>query len=163
MGDDPAIEEEAEKDSKKPYEEIKEEIKKNLRDEIKKEILMDLGIDIGTQSVPSLDKINLNDSLLRGKIAKEKLRKLRLASKIVMQKSLKELYKYGCTRTDILKVAMISNKYSINKDLFKIVDILDNKEYLTMRRYAKAVEKKLGRKITLKERVGLDILINDLG
>jgi len=164
MGEDPAVEEEAEKDSKKPYDEMKEEIKKNLRDEIKKEILMDLGIDIGERpSSPSLDSINLNDSLMTAKIAKDKLSKLKLASKIMMEKGLKELFKHGCSRTDVLKVAMISNKYSINKDLFKMVDKLDNTKYATMRRYAKAVEANLGRKLSLEERVGLDLLINDLG
>ena len=164
MGEDPAVEEEAEKDSKKPYEELKEEIKKNLRDEIKKEILMDLGIDIEEKpSSPSLDNINLNDSLVKSKVAKDKLSKLKLASKIMMSKGLKELYRYGCTRTDILKLAMISNKYSINKSIFKIVDTLNNKDYFTSRRYAKAVESKLGRELTREERIGLDILINDLG
>ena len=163
MGDDPAVEEEAEEDSKKPYDQMKEEIKKNLRDEIKKEILLDLGIDIGgTPSTPSLDSVNLNDSLVRAKIAKDKLSKLKLASKIMIEKGLKELFKYGCSRTDVLKVAMISNKYSINKDLFKIVDQLNDEKYSTRRRYAKAVESKLGRDLTLDERAGLDILINDL-
>jgi len=164
MGEEPVDEEEAEKDSKKPYEEMKEEIKKNLRDEIKKEILMDLGIDIAERpSSPSLDSINLNDSLMRAKIAKDKLSKLKLASKIMMEKGLKELFKYGCSRTDILKVAMISNKYSINKGLFKIVDKLDSNNFSTKRRYAKAVEAKLGRVLTLEERVNLDLLMNDLG
>ena len=163
MGDEKVDEEEAEKDSKKPYDEIKEEIKKNLRDEIKKEILLDLGIDVGgTPSAPSLDGVNLNDSLVRAKIAKDKLSKLKLASKIMMEKGLKELFKYGCSRTDTLKIAMISDKYSINKDLFKIVDKIDNASFSTRRRYAKAVEKKLGRDLTLEERVGLDLLLNDL-
>ena len=163
MGDDPAVEEEAENDSKKPYDQMKEEIKKNLRDEIKKEILLDLGIDLGENtSAPSLDAINLNDSLVRSKVAKDKLSKLKFASKIMNEEGLKELFKYGCSRTDVLKIAMLSNKYSINKNLFKIVDRLDDENYSTKRRYAKAVETKLGRELTLDERVGLDILINDL-
>lgn len=163
MGTDPAVEEEAEKDSKKPYDQIKEEIKNNLRDEIKKEILLDLGIDVGgTPRPPSLDSVNLNDTLVHSKIAKDKLSKLKLASRIMLEKGLKELFKYGCSRTDVLKIAMISNKYSINKNLFKIVDAIDDKDYPTSRRYAKAIECKLGRDLTLEERVGLDILITDL-
>ncbi len=163
MGEKPVDEQEAEKDSKRPYEEIKEEIKKNLRDEIKKEILMDLGIDVGgTPRSPSLDSVNLNDSLVNSKIAKDKLSKLKKACKIAREKGFRELYKYGCTRTDILKIAMISNKYSINKEMFKIVDKLNPSNFSTRRRYAKAVENKIGRLLTLDERIGLDLLLNDL-
>lgn len=163
MGKEPVDEDQAEIDSKKPFDQIKEEIKKNLRDEIKKEILMDLGISLGNKpSVPSIDTVNYNDSLVKSKVAKDKLSKLKMACKIANEKGLKELLKHGCTRTDILKVAMVTNKYSINKDLFKVIDKLDPSDYPTRRRYAKAVESRLWRHLSFEERVSLDILLNDL-
>lgn len=150
--DSPEIEEEA----KKPYEVMKEEIKKTLKEQIKKELLRDLGIDLGEKMDTGLADVNLNDSIIKSHVSIKK------AKEIIKNSSLKDLFKSGYDKTSILKMAMISGKYSINKDVFKIVDALEVKSFPTFRRIAKEVEKKLGRDLSVAERLSLDNLIKDI-
>lgn len=150
---DPAIEEE----SKKPYDVLKEDIKKTLKEQIKKELLLDLGIDLGTPMDVGLADVNLNDSLVRSHITN-----IRKASEIVNKSGFKALYKEGYNKTAILKIALLSGKYSINKDVFKVIDSLTIRDYPTFRRVAKAVEQRLGKELSVMERLELNRLIKDI-
>lgn len=150
---DPAIEEE----SKKPYNVLKEEIKKTLKEQIKKELLRDLGIDIGNTMDVGLSDVNLNDSIIKSHVAK-----IRKASEIVKKEGFKGLYKQGYNKSSVLKLAMLSGRYSINKDVFKVIDTLNIKDFPTFRRIAKAVENKLGKELSVRERLELNKLITDI-
>ena len=142
---------------------MKEDIKNQLKEQIKKELLRDLGIDI-TQTkptVPTLENVNLNNSLLQASF-KNNFSKIRNASIIFNEKGLGGLSKKGYSRTDVLKVALLSGKYSINNDVFKAVDALSTTAFPTSRRYAKAVETVIARSLSQVERANLDILLNDM-
>ena len=151
-------EQELEQDSKQPFNIVKDEIKQKIKDDIKKDILRDLGIDIETKPSPtSIDNVNLNDTLL-----KASFNRLKKACIIARDKGYKELSKLGYDKEEMLTIAKISNKYSINNEVFRIVNDLDISEYPTFRRIAKKVESGLGRELSLSERVGLDSLLKDL-
>ena len=62
----------------------------------------------------------------------------------------------------MLKIAYLSNKYSINKDIYKIVSSLNFNDFSTFRRIAKKVEGVLGRGLEEKERQALDKLIKEI-
>ena len=62
----------------------------------------------------------------------------------------------------MLKIAYLSNKYSINKDIYKIVNSLNLSDFSTFRRFAKKVEKKLGRELGTKEKQDLDNIVKEL-
>ena len=81
---------------------------------------------------------------------------------IAKDEGFKELFKLGYDKGEVLGIAKISNKYSINNDIFRIVNDLDTSKYITFRRFAKDVEKNLDRDLTITERVGLDSLMKDL-
>jgi len=151
-------------ESKKPYDVLKEEIKTQLKDQIKKELLRDLGIDINPTkpAVPTLENVNLNNSLLQAS-QKNNFNKLKKASIIFNKEGLKGLSKKGYSRTDVLKIALLTSKYSINNEVFKAVDSLDFNSFSTFRRYAKSIEKVLGRELDLAERANLDVLLSDMG
>ena len=150
-----------EEESKKPYNELKEEIKKTLKDQIKKELLQDLGIELGTPMNQGLDNVNLNDSIIQSKL-KNEYANIRKACEIVKKCGLRSLYEIGYNKTAVLKIAMLSNRYSINKDVFKIIDSLNIKDYPTFRRIAKAIESKLGKELSIEERLNLKKLIIDI-
>jgi hypothetical protein len=161
MGEPPEEVKEEEKtvEVNQPFDLIKEEIKQKLKEDIKKEILKDLGIDIEPKPIPStsLDNVNLNDSLLRAS-----LNRLKSGCTIAKNQGLKKLASEGYLKEEILVIAKISNKYSINNDIFRIVNDLEVSKYPTFRRIAKEVEVRLGRELEIKERMSLDSLIRDL-
>lgn len=164
MGEPPAEppkeevpEEVIEEESKKPFDTIKEDIKKNIKDQIKKELLKDLGIDFGEPGTTNVNNVNLNDSLV-----KSNLTLLKKASKIIKESGFRTLKKEGFSKSDMLKIAYLSNKYSINKDIYKIVSSLNFNDFSTFRRIAKKVEGVLGRGLEEKERQALDKLIKEI-
>jgi hypothetical protein len=156
--EDEALEEEAEK----PYKILKEEIKNDLKQQIKKELLKDLGIDIEEESsrVPTLQDVDLNDNVIQSSLRRN-FNTLRKASTIIKNQGMKGLLKNGFSQRDVLKIAFISNKYSINKDIYKILGDFDILKFPTFRRCAKSVESKLKRPLTAKERESLDKLLKD--
>lgn len=152
--DEAALEEE----SKKPYDLLKEEIKLQLKDQIKKELLKDLGIEVDQPEPPasSLINVDLNDTLVRSS-----LNRIKSACIIAKEVGLKNITQHGYSKKDILKIAELSGKYSINKEMFSVITNLDNLEFSTNRRFAKEVEAKLGRELNTEEREQLDkIYIN---
>jgi hypothetical protein len=156
--EDSPNEEALEQEAKKPYNVIKEEIKLKLKEEIKKELLRDLGIDIDTKPTPtSVDNVNLNDSIIKSSIN-------RIKSACIMAKEVgfKNIAKHGFSNKDIVKIAEISGKYSINKEVFNAIGDLERYKFPTFRRFAKAVELKIGRELSSVERVNLDALVKDL-
>lgn len=148
---DPELEEQA----KKPYNVLKEEIKKTLKEQIKKELLRDLGIDMGNAMDVGLSDVNLNDSIIKSHVIKK-------ASEIVKKSGFKSLYQEGFDKTSVLKIAMLSGRYSINKDVFKVIDTLNIKDFPTFRRIAKTIETKLGIQLSVVERLELNRLITDI-
>lgn len=140
----------------KPFDLVKEDIKKTLKDQIKKELLQDLGIDFSVPT-PGIENSNLNDNLV-----KSNLNKIKQASIIYKQTGLKGLLKSGYAKTDVLKIAALTGRYSINKDIFLSLDELDFTKFATFRRYAKAVENKIGRDLSIEERKNLDLLVSDM-
>ena len=148
--------EEAPPIEKQPFDVVKEDIKKNLKEQIKKELLQDLGIDFTTPT-QTLNQVNLNDTLV-----KSNLNYLKKASKIYQETGLKGLIKKGYSKEEVLKIAFMTNRYSINKSIFESVNELDFYKFSTFRRYSKEIEKKIGRELTLTERQHLDRLLVDL-
>lgn len=162
--DVPNVEDEAndailDEKSKQPYDAIKEEIKIKLKDEIKKELLRDLGIDLDSpgSSLSPLDNANLNDTLV-----KSSYNRIKSACIIASEVGLRNIPEYGFNQKDILKIAELSGKYSINKEVFKVIHDLEKHRFPTFRRFAKEIEKKLGRDLDLSERESVDSLVCDL-
>jgi len=153
--DDAALENEA----KKPYDVLKEEIKLQLKDQIKKELLKDLGIDIGDKPEPStsIDNVNLNDTLI-----KSSLNRIKSACIIAKEVGLRNIVKHGYTHKDIIKIAELSGKYSINKEVFNVILSFEDYKFHTFRRLAKKVESHLGRELESDERENLDKLLKDV-
>ena len=147
-----------EEKSKKPYDEIKQDIKDQIKDQIKKELLRDLGIDVDLpKKTPSdLSNVNLNDTLVRSS-----LNKIRSACIMAKEVGLKNIVHHGYSYKEVIKIAELSNKYSINKEVFNAIQSLDSYKYPTDRRFAKEVEKKLGREISNKERLILNEIKKD--
>ena len=154
-------EEELDEKAKQPFDLVKEDIKKTIKEQIKKELLRDLGIELPAVPTQTLQNVNLNDTIVRSNL-KNNLNLLRNASKIVNESGIKGLLKKGYCKTDILKIAFMLNKYSINKDVYVTVNDIDFKGFSTFRRFAKEVEKRLNRSLASEERNGLDKLVEDL-
>lgn len=156
----PEQEEKIDIESKKPYDILKKEIKDQLKDQIKKELLKDLGISFDEPSpapLSGLTNVNLNDTLVRSSLN-------RVKEACVMSKKvgLRNISKHGFEDKDVLKIAELSGKYSINKEVFKILESLNILQYPTYRRISKEIECKLGRELNLSERANIDTLIKDL-
>jgi len=148
-----------EEESKKPYDVIKQDIKDQLKEQIKKELLRDLGIEVEpVKPTPSsLNNVNLNDTLI-----KSSLNKIKSACIIAKEVGLRNIVDHGFTYKEVIKIAELSNKYSINKEVFNAILSLDNFSYPTERRFAKAVELKLERELSINERNILNEIKKDL-
>ena len=150
-----------EEKAKKPYDLVKEDIKQNLKDQIKKELLEELGIEFKKDAPSALQNVNLNDSIVHSKL-KNSLDTIKKVSSIIRKEGYRSLIKLGYTKTDILKLAFISGKYSINKDIYKIIDGLNFRDFSSFRRLAKAVEVKLGRDLEIDEKYEIKKLLKDV-
>jgi len=161
MGEPPKEEEEKvlEQESKKPYDVLKNEIKEQLKDQIKKELLKDLGIEIEeVKPTPSnINNVNLNDTLV-----KSSLNRIRSACIIAKEVGLKNITKHGYTHKDVIKIAELSNKYSINKEVFNAMLSIDSGHFSSVRKFAQNIENKLGRELDAFERIEIDKFVKEL-
>jgi len=151
--------EEIEEEARKPFDFIKDDIKESLKEQIKKELLEELGFK--TKSNPYISDINLNDNIIDSRL-KTDFNKIKEASSIIKKKGFKELYKLGFKHLDVLKLAFMSKRYSINKDIFMIIGSLNPDKYSTFRRYCKAIEGKLGRELAINERANVEKLVREV-
>jgi len=152
-------EEELAEETKKPYDKLKEDIKETLKHQIKEEILKELG----TKIINAPELPHRNDNLVHSSKLEKIAEKIRVAASIMKKEGFTGLYKNGYSREEVLKLAFLSNRYSINKDLFKTVNKLGKSTtFATFRRYMKAVEADLNRDLTMNERRALELLLQDV-
>ena len=145
-----------------PYDALKKEIKETLMKQIKKELADEVGIS--PEEINTLNDVNLNDSLVKSnldKISGKDLTKIKLAKDLVKKNGKKSLLKEGFSQEDILKIAYLSKEYSINKDVYKAMSALKIKDFPTYRRYAKAVETRIGRELKFEERLEVNNIIRN--
>ena len=142
-----------EKVEKVPYDVLKKQLKENLMNQIKKELVEEMGLK-PEDFKNTLEDVNLNDSIIQSNLVK----KVKKAKELIRKEGVSSLLKNGYSSSDILKIAYISKEYSINMDVFKVINALNIKDFPSFRRYTKAIESKLNRELKILEKVEINKL-----
>lgn len=151
-----------EEEAKEPYDTVKKDVKDTLKEDIKKELLQEFGVKEKKEEPSRLDNVDLNDTLVHSSKLSKILPRLKKAKIIIKNQGWNKLASEGFSKSEILKIAYLSNRYSINKEVFAAIDTINIKDFLTYRRIFKAIEQKIGREISVGEKIEIKKLFKDL-